>query len=90
MYIVEGSDDCVQNPKSVGCRTLSIVRCSKNYKTTFRKLNLFPFSGERRETSTLLGRIESVNLNHLSSDKAQNPSDSKCNMYEQCTWEEYC
>jgi hypothetical protein len=33
--------------------------------TTFRKLDLFPSSGERdRETPTLLGPLERANLNH--------------------------
>jgi hypothetical protein len=30
----------------------------------FRKLDLFPSSGERRETPTLLGSLERANLNH--------------------------
>jgi hypothetical protein len=33
-------------------------------KTMFRKLDLFPSSGERRETPTLLGSLERANLNH--------------------------
>jgi hypothetical protein len=31
-------------------------------KTTFRKLDLFPSSGEEGETSTLLGPLERANL----------------------------
>jgi hypothetical protein len=31
---------------------------------TFRKLDLFPSSGEGRETTTLLGPLEIANLNH--------------------------
>jgi hypothetical protein len=33
--------------------------------TTFRKLDLFPFSGELRETPTLLGPLERANLNNF-------------------------
>jgi hypothetical protein len=32
--------------------------------TMFQKLNLFPSTGEKRETSTLLGLLERANLNH--------------------------
>jgi hypothetical protein len=32
--------------------------------TEFRKLDLFPSSGEGREISTLLGLLERDNLNH--------------------------
>jgi hypothetical protein len=35
-----------------------------NYKTTFRKLDLFSYAGEGRETPTLLGPLERANLNH--------------------------
>jgi hypothetical protein len=39
--------------------------CPKHLEnTTFRKLALFPSSGEGRETRTLLGLLERVNLNH--------------------------
>jgi hypothetical protein len=41
--------------------TLSSVRYSKN--TTFRKLDIFPSSGEGRKTLTLLGSLERANLN---------------------------
>jgi hypothetical protein len=33
-------------------------------ENTFRKLDLFPSSGEGRETSTPLGRLERTNCNH--------------------------
>jgi hypothetical protein len=46
----------------LGIWTFSCVRILKN--TTFRKLDLFPPSGERRETPTLLGPSERANLNH--------------------------
>jgi hypothetical protein len=36
--------------------------------TTFQKLDLFPFSGEGRETHTLLGPLESANLHHWTLD----------------------
>jgi hypothetical protein len=32
--------------------------------TTFRKLDLFPSSGDGRETPTLIGSLERYNLNH--------------------------
>jgi hypothetical protein len=41
---------------------LSVVGYSRNYKT-FRKLDLFPSSGEW-ETHTLLGPLERFNLSH--------------------------
>jgi hypothetical protein len=40
--------------------------CSKLENTTFRKLHLFPSSGEGWE-HTLLGRLERANLNHWDS-----------------------
>jgi hypothetical protein len=36
-------------------------------KTTFRKLDLFPSSGEIKVASALLGPLERVNLNHWTS-----------------------
>jgi hypothetical protein len=36
--------------------------------TTFQKLDLFPSSGEGRETTTLLGPLERANLNHWTKD----------------------
>jgi hypothetical protein len=49
----------------LGVWTLSIVWYSKKHKrTTFWKLDLFPFSGEGWETPTLLGPLEGANLNH--------------------------
>jgi hypothetical protein len=45
--------------------TLFIVRNSKYKKTTFRKLDVFPSSGEGKETPTVLGPpLERSNLNH--------------------------
>jgi hypothetical protein len=44
--------------------TLSIARNSENWNTAFRKLDLFPSSGEGRETPTLLGPLERANLKH--------------------------
>jgi hypothetical protein len=35
-----------------------------NYKTAFQKVNLFPSSGERRETPTLLVPLERANLSY--------------------------
>jgi hypothetical protein len=35
---------------------------------TFQKLNLFPSSGGRRETPTLLGPLERANLSHWVQD----------------------
>jgi hypothetical protein len=34
----------------------------KNYDTTIRKMDLFPSSGEGRNTPTLLGPLERANL----------------------------
>jgi hypothetical protein len=36
-------------------------------KTTFRKLDLFPSSGEIKVASALLGPLETVNTNHWTS-----------------------
>jgi hypothetical protein len=45
-------------------RTLSIIRNSKLLEnTSFQKLDLFPISGEGRETLTLLGPLGIANLN---------------------------
>jgi hypothetical protein len=41
-------------------------------KYNFRKLDLFPSSGEGRETPTLLGPLERDNLNHWTSDTNRN------------------
>jgi hypothetical protein len=53
----------------LGFWTLSIVWYSKKKKTTqkkttFRKLDLFPSSGEEWETSTLFDPLERPNLSH--------------------------
>jgi hypothetical protein len=50
----------VYNSESLGLWTLSIVRNSKELQhTALRKLDLFPSSGERTGTSTVLGPIPS-------------------------------
>jgi hypothetical protein len=36
--------------------------------TTFRKLDLSPFSNEGRETSTMSGPLETANLNNWTTD----------------------
>jgi hypothetical protein len=41
---------------------LPVLQTQKN--TTFRKVDLFPSSGEGRETSILLGLLERANINH--------------------------
>jgi hypothetical protein len=48
-------------------------------KQNVSKLNLFPSSGERRETPIVLGPLERANLNHLTRtmDKVHKLSDSK-------------
>jgi hypothetical protein len=47
--------------------------------TTFRKLDLFPSSGEGRETPTLLGPLERANLNQWTrrTDTVQKPGTSE-------------
>jgi hypothetical protein len=46
-----------------------IVRNSKYLeKTTFGKLDLFPSSGEGKETTSLFGPLQSFNLEHCTSD----------------------
>jgi hypothetical protein len=45
--------------------TLSIVQYSKKFEnTTFRKLDLFPSSGQGGKTPSQLGPLERANLNH--------------------------
>jgi hypothetical protein len=51
-----------QNRRVSGLRPPS--RILHNYKTTFRKLDVFPSSDEGRETPALLGPLERDNLNH--------------------------
>jgi hypothetical protein len=46
------------------CLSSGIVTTKKN--TAFRKMDLFPFSGEGKETPTLLGPSERANLYHCS------------------------
>jgi hypothetical protein len=49
----------LQLSEALGLWTLSIVRNSKLLQnTTFSKLELFPYSGEGRETPTLLVPLE--------------------------------
>jgi hypothetical protein len=45
----------------------------RNWNTTFRKMGLFPLSGEGMKTPTLLGPLERVNLNHWIPDDGQIP-----------------
>jgi hypothetical protein len=46
-------------------RHYCIVRCCKKVEnTTFRKLGLYPTSGEGGETPTLSGHLKRANLNH--------------------------
>jgi hypothetical protein len=52
--------------RSLGFWTLSIVWNSKQLENTkFRKLELFPSSGEGRDTPTLLGHLERANMKSL-------------------------
>jgi hypothetical protein len=45
--------------------TVSILHSSKELENTmFQKLELFPSSDKGRETPTLLGPLERLNLNH--------------------------
>jgi hypothetical protein len=48
------------------------IYCSSVLCPSFRKLDLFPFSGEGRKTPTLLGPLERANLNHLLSPEDGN------------------
>jgi hypothetical protein len=71
---------------------MSLVRiCNELGNTTFRKVDQFSSSGEgERETSSLLGLLERVNLNHWTEtlfgtsfefrtkDKFLKPTDSEC------------
>jgi hypothetical protein len=53
------------SPELLGFWTLYIVWYSKKLENaTFRKLDLFPSSGEGGETPTLLDPLERANLNH--------------------------
>jgi hypothetical protein len=52
-----------RNPSN--CGLLLVARNSKQLEnTTFRKLDLFPFSSQERVTTTLLGPLEIANLKH--------------------------
>jgi hypothetical protein len=60
-YTLKGSDDGVWHSGLMGFWTLSIIRYSKKQKnTTFWKLDLFPFSGEKAGDTTL-GRSSKLN-----------------------------
>jgi hypothetical protein len=60
--------------EALGFWTLSAVLNSREIENTvFRKLGLFPTSGEGSETPTLSGPLERANLNPVI---RQNPSDS--------------
>jgi hypothetical protein len=51
---------------------LSITRNSKNQKTAFRKLGMFPSSGKGRKTLTLLDPLETANLNYSKGPSREN------------------
>jgi hypothetical protein len=59
---LKGSEDGVQYSAQRVCGLCPSSGILEN--TTFRKLDLFPFSGVGRETPTLLGPLERVNVNH--------------------------
>jgi hypothetical protein len=46
----------------------------------FRKLDLFPSSGEGGEPSTLLGVLERANLSHWNSEKTDEVSEMLCSL----------
>jgi hypothetical protein len=50
--------------ESLGFWTSSLSGILTNQKTRFGKKDLFSSAGEERETLTLLGPLEKVNLNH--------------------------
>jgi hypothetical protein len=92
--------------ESLGLWTLSIVRNSKLLEnTTFGKLDLFPYSDEKREATTPLGLLERATLNHWSSfrnvvfctclefrtmEKIHNPSDSEFIYHRQNSLDSTC
>jgi hypothetical protein len=49
----------------------------------FRKLDLFPFSGERKETPTLLGPLERTDLNHWTTLLQKSDDSERCRNYSQ-------
>jgi hypothetical protein len=51
------------------CPSSSILKKNQT-ENTFWKLDLFPSSGEGRETPTLLRPLEKANLNHNDSEQA--------------------
>jgi hypothetical protein len=51
---------------------------------------VFPFSGERRETSTLLGPLERANLNHLKTETDTVSETLFSNYLESRTMDEAC
>jgi hypothetical protein len=66
LSILKGSDDCVMHFEESCFRTLSIVQCF-SLKTPFRKLALFPSSGEKGGKRWHLlsgGPLERASLNH--------------------------
>jgi hypothetical protein len=58
---LQGSNDRVQHSESLGSWTWNSKYLEK---TTFLKINLFPSSDERRETTTLLDPLGRANFNH--------------------------
>jgi hypothetical protein len=64
-YILQGCVGAVEYSESLRLWTFSIFRDSKYVENKmFRKINLFLFSGEGREASTLLGPLERANFSH--------------------------
>jgi hypothetical protein len=60
MLNLNGSDDIVYNTICAFMDFVHLPELRVNTKKKFRKLDLFPSSGEGRETPTLLGPLESV------------------------------
>jgi hypothetical protein len=59
-----------QNHWACGVYPSSEIQYS--YGTTFRQMDLFPSSGEERETLSLLDPLERLNLNHKQTNKQTN------------------
>jgi hypothetical protein len=64
LYSIDGKNKKCHS-ESLVLWTLSIAHYFKKLEeTTFRKLDLFPSSGQPRKASTLLGHLERANLSH--------------------------
>jgi hypothetical protein len=75
MNEINCSDGAVWHSELLGFWTLPIIRYSEGLKNTaFRKLDLFPPSGEGGKTPTLLGPLERVNFNHWTQQSECIPS----------------